>query len=76
MMEEKLLESMADILETDADALTLDTEFRADDFDWDSLKGYAILVMIEDDFGKSISVDDFVAAKTLRDLLSRIDNGK
>ncbi|MDR2162843.1 MAG: acyl carrier protein [Clostridiales Family XIII bacterium] len=71
-MEEKLLISLADILEVDEDAVTLDTEFKTDAFDWDSLKGYATLVTIEDEFGVTVSVDDFIAAKTPRDLLSLI----
>lgn len=72
-MEKKLLEELADILEAEADALTLDTPFKVDTFDWDSLKGYAILIMLEDEFGTSIGVDAFIAAQTPRDLLAHIE---
>jgi len=71
-MEEKLLEELADILEAEPGELDLDTEFKVDRFDWDSLKGYAMLVMMEDEFGVEVSVDDFIASKTPRDLLALI----
>jgi acyl carrier protein len=71
-MEKKLLEELADILETEEGELTLDTPFKVDAFDWDSLKGYAILVMLEDEFAAAISVDDFIAAQTPRDLLAHV----
>lgn len=69
-MEERLIENVADILEVEPDELTLDTEFKVEKFDWDSLKGYAILVMLEEEFDKKVTVDDFIAAKTINDLLN------
>jgi acyl carrier protein len=69
-MEEKLLESIADILEAEVCDIGLDTEFKKDEYEWDSLKGFAMLVMLEEDFGVKVSVDDFIAAKTTRDLLA------
>jgi acyl carrier protein len=71
-MEEKLLENMADVLETEPDELSLDTEFKVDEYDWDSLKGYAILVMLEEEFGVQMSVDDFIKAQTIRDLFGYV----
>jgi acyl carrier protein len=75
-MKEKLIELSAEILETEVSELTLDTPFRDDRFLWDSLKGFAMLIMLEEDFDTKVSVDDFIAAKTLRDLLSFIDRGE
>jgi acyl carrier protein len=72
-MEQKLIEEMADILEVDASELTLDTVFKAPEYDWDSLKGYAIIVMVEDEFGKEISVDDFIEIKTIKELQTLIN---
>ncbi|MDR0520106.1 MAG: acyl carrier protein [Clostridiales Family XIII bacterium] len=71
-MEEKLIELVADVLEAEPGALSLDTEFKTDEFDWDSMKGYAILVTLEDEFGASITVDDFIAAKRVGDLLGLV----
>jgi acyl carrier protein len=72
-MKEKLIELSAEILETDASELTLDTPFKDDRFLWDSLKGFAMLIMLEEDFDTRVSVDDFIAASTLRDLLAHIE---
>lgn len=69
-MEQQLLENMAEILEVDPDKLTLQTVFRDDQFAWDSLKGYAVLVMLEEEFNVRVSVDDFLGAKTIQDLLN------
>ncbi|MDR0519080.1 MAG: acyl carrier protein [Clostridiales Family XIII bacterium] len=68
-MEEKLIDLVAEVLETEHANLSLDTEFKTDEFDWDSLKGYAILVTLEEEFGVSIEVEDFIATKKVGDLL-------
>jgi acyl carrier protein len=71
-MEQQLLDIMADVLEVETNEISLDTDFRDDKFDFDSLKGYAILVMIEDDMGVQVSVDDFIASKTIGELLEKV----
>jgi acyl carrier protein len=68
-MEQQLLNNMAEILEVDADDLALQTDFRDKRFTWDSLKGYAVLVMLEEEFDTRITVDAFLSAKTIQDLL-------
>jgi acyl carrier protein len=72
-MEQRFLENMADILEVDASELSLDTDFREPRFDWDSLKGYAVLVMIEEEFGKELELDQFIEAGTIGDLLRHVN---
>ena len=69
---DKFLEKIADILEVDIVELNENTDYRTDVPYWDSMLGFATLVMIEDDFGKSISVDDFLETKTLGDLWKKI----
>ncbi|MBN7774064.1 acyl carrier protein [Clostridium aminobutyricum] len=71
-MDGKLIEHMAEILEVEQEELLLDTAFKADKYDWDSLKGYAMLVMLEEEFGIEMPVDDFIEAKTIRDLFDYI----
>ena len=70
-MEKELIAEIADILEVDPEELSLETDFREDRFDFDSLKGYAMIVMIEDLFDTTISVDDFIASKTIGSLLEK-----
>lgn len=69
-MEQRLLENMAEILEIESEELTLQTEFRDDRFSWDSLKGYAVLVMLEEEFNTKVTVDEFLGAATIQDLLN------
>ncbi|MDR0596834.1 MAG: acyl carrier protein [Clostridiales Family XIII bacterium] len=71
-MKEKLIAELAEILETEQSELNTDTMFKVDEFEWDSLKGFAILIMIEETFGVEVSVDDFIEAKTVGDLIGLI----
>lgn len=71
-MEEKLIEYIAEILEVEEEELSLETAFKVDEYDWDSLKGYAMLVMLEEEFGVELSVDDFIEASTIQDLFDYI----
>lgn len=71
-MEEKLIAGIADVLEVEPEELSLKTDFREDRFDFDSLKGFAILVTIEDDFGVRMNIDDFIASKTIGDILEKV----
>ena len=56
---------IAEILETEM--VRPETEFRQVD-DFDSLKGFAIIVTIERDYGKRLSVDEFLSCSTIADL--------
>jgi len=68
-MEQRLLENMAEILEVDVKELTLKTAFRDERFQWDSLKGYALLIMLEEEFNARITIAEFLEAETIGDLL-------
>lgn len=56
---------IAEILETEM--VRPETEFRQVD-DFDSLKGFAIIVTIERDYGRRLSVDEFLSCSTIADL--------
>jgi acyl carrier protein len=75
-VEEKLIAEMADILDVEPGSLTLDTRFKDDEFNFDSLTGYAVVVMLEDEFGLAIGVDAFTAAQTIRDLYDQIPGAR
>ena len=36
--------------------------------EWDSLKGFSIIVLMEQDYGKEMSVETFLACETVEDL--------
>lgn len=71
-MEKKFLEDIADILEVEPEVLDFQTDFRKDVEDFDSLKGYSILILFEDDYEKKMSVEEFLNCKTIGDLFQFI----
>ena len=62
--ESEFLERLSDVLET---PVTLETRFRDVD-NWSSLMGFGILVTLENDFGRRMTVDEFLACQTVGDL--------
>lgn len=62
--EAEFLERLSDVLET---PVTLETRFR-DVGNWSSLMGFGILVTLENDFGRRMTVDEFLACQTVGDL--------
>ena len=60
----EFLDKMAEILET---PVTVETKFRSVD-DWSSLMGFSILVMLENDYSRVMSVDEFMTMETVADL--------
>ena len=73
---ETFFQEISEILEVDADKLSLETDFRKDIPYWDSLKGFSILVLFEDEYGIKMTVDEFLQQTTLRDLFAKIDGKK
>ena len=62
---EEFLPKIAEILEVDS--VTPEFKFREID-EWDSLKGFSIIVLMEQDYGKEMSVEAFLACETVKDL--------
>lgn len=62
------MEQLAEILEVDASELALTTDFRVDVPDWDSMRGFAILCMIEDEYDVRLEVPEFLECATIGDL--------
>lgn len=67
-MEKEFLEDLADILEVEAEEISMETDFRTDVDDFDSLKGYSMLILFEDDYKTKMSVEEFLNCKTIGDL--------
>jgi acyl carrier protein len=72
-MREKLLENVAEILEIAPSKLEWNINFKSMEFNFNSLRGYAILIMIEEEFGVEMTVEQFIEAQTLSDLLGYIE---
>ena len=67
---EAFLKGAAEILQVDEDGVGPETRFREDVPDWDSLRGFAMLILLEDTFGLRITEDDFMGCDTLGDLMN------
>ena len=61
----EFLDKVAVVLE--ASSVTPDTDFRAVE-GWCSLMAFGLMVMLEQNYGKTLSVDDFQALRTVADL--------
>lgn len=62
---EEFLSKVSEILEVDV--TTSDFKFR-DIADWDSMKGFSLIVLLEQDYGKEMSVETFLVCETVGDL--------
>lgn len=62
--ETEFLERLSDVLET---SVTPETRFR-EVANWSSLMGFGVLVTLENDFGRRMSVDEFLTCQTVGDL--------
>jgi len=61
----EFLEKVADVL--DLPGTEPDFEFRTAE-SWSSLAGFSLAVMIEQDYGKALTPEEFRAARTVADL--------
>lgn len=62
--EAEFLDRLSDVLET---PVTRETRFR-EVANWSSLMGFGILVTLENDFGRRMTVDEFLTCQTVGDL--------
>ncbi len=69
---DKFLELVADIFEVESKAISMDTIFRDLD-DFSSLVGYSLIIMMEEEYGVRVSVDEFMACNTLGDLYQKCE---
>lgn len=58
--------------DTEAEALTPETEFRNLD-DWSSLAALSVIAMVDEEYGISIASDTFKNDKTIQDLFDQIN---
>jgi acyl carrier protein len=65
---EKFILQISEILEVERELLDLSTNFRADIPDWDSMKGFAIICMLDDDYGVRVNPQKFLEFNTIEDL--------
>lgn len=65
---DKFLELAADVFEVEPDEITMETVFRDEIDGFSSLVGFALIVMMEDEYGVRVPVEEFLECKTIGDL--------
>lgn len=73
-MEEKFMTVVAEILEENADKLSMEIEYKNYE-KWDSLKMLNMVMELEDAFHISIPIERLSFVKTLRDLYAIVQEG-
>lgn len=68
---EKFLELAAEVFEVEPEEITMDTVFREEIEDFSSLVGFSLIVMMEDEYGVRVPVDEFLQCKTIGDLYKK-----
>ena len=67
----KFLELAAEVFEVEPEEISMDTVFREEIEGFSSLVGFSLIVMMEDEYGVRVSVDEFLQCKTVGDLYRR-----
>ena len=65
---EHFLELAAEVFEVEPEEISMDTVFREEIKDFSSMEGFSLIVMMEDEYGVEVSVDEFLQCKTIGDL--------
>lgn len=68
---EQFLELVAEVFEVEPEEISMDTDFREEIEDFSSLMGFSLIVMMEDEYGVQVSVEEFLDSKTVGDLYKR-----
>jgi len=68
MDENKFLEIIADALDVTTDEIKLDSDFRKEIEYFDSLKGFLMITLVEDEYNVKVPVEEFLKFKTVRDM--------
>lgn len=68
---DKFFELVAEVFEVEPEDITMDTVFREEIEGFSSLVGFSLIIMMEDEYGVKVSVDEFLECKTVGDLYKK-----
>ena len=68
---DKFIELVAEVFEVESEDITMETVFREEIEGFSSLVGFSLIVMMEDEYGVRVPVDDFLECKTVGDLYNK-----
>ncbi|MDT3386355.1 MAG: acyl carrier protein [Bacteroidota bacterium] len=71
---DKFIELVAEVFEVEPEEITMDTVFREELGSFSSMIGFSLIVMMEDEYGVRVSVEDFLKCKTVGDLYRKCVN--
>lgn len=71
---QKFLEMVTEVFEIEPNVITMETVFRDLD-DFSSLVGFSLLVMMEEEYGVKVTVDEFMKCNTIGDLYQKCVKG-
>ena len=66
------INKIEEVLELDENTLSLETELASLD-EWDSVAVLSTMVMLDEDFGKSVKGTDLKSCKTVADIVNLMD---
>ena len=67
---EEFLELTAEVFEVEPEEISMQTEFRNIE-GFSSLVGFSLIVMMEDEYGVRVPVNEFLECKTIEDLYKK-----
>ena len=72
---EKFFELVAEVFEVEPEEIRMDTIFREELPEFSSLVGFALIVMMEDEYGVRVPVEEFLECRTVGDLYRKCVKG-
>lgn len=72
---QEFIEKFAEAIDTEASALTAETEFRTLD-EWDSVAYISVIAMMDEEYDIQIEMPTFKTLKTLGAIAEYIENNK
>ena len=70
---DNFIELVAEVFEVEPEEVTMETDFREELPDFSSLVGFSLIVMMEDEYGVRVPVDEFLECKTVGDLYKKCE---
>lgn len=68
---DKFIELIAEVFEVEPEEVKMETVFRDELPDFCSMVGFSLLVMMEDEYGVKMPVEEFLECKTVEDLYKK-----
>lgn len=69
---DKLISELSEIFEVDKSVISNEKKFRKDFDGWDSLKAFALLTLLDDEYSKSINLNDLNSLVTIQDIIDLV----